>query len=283
MKINQSFIKRISGQYCPKKVKLELDGKHKRPASEAMIKGQYFEYILFGTKNREGQIPEIPLLKNGNKSTDQIRIEAQKDRFFEVCRANDIKFFGTDRTFHVDLFGVETFGTWDGYGTYKKRPVVIDIKLPGNVDNDFGDFCWGDFEKMDKLQADQYMLAGRKLDGIPYDFLYMIFDYKKNPGFKLIFVPYTPNTPLHVQSRISETVMKVESHEREGWPAMGYEKECKTCPLADTCSNFISKEMIKSKWAKIELSKLEKEMAQRESEDEFNKIVNSVMDSSFTF
>jgi hypothetical protein len=284
MKINQSFIKRISKNYCPKKVKAELEGKHKRKTSDAMIKGQYFEYLLFKTKNREGQIPVMPLLKNGNKSLDQIRIEAQAENFFKVCDEHQIKFFGTDRTFHTELFGFETFGTWDGYGLYKRKPVIIDIKLPGNISNTFGDFCWGDIDSMDKVQADQYMVAGRKLDDVPYDFLYMVFDYKKKPEYVLHHVKYTNDTPLRLQERLEDVQAKISLHEVDGWPEMGFPDECKDCCFSDTCASFVSKEGNKNKWKEREQKKITKEEDVVKAQEEIDALISGVFDEKdFTF
>jgi len=284
MKFNQSFIKRISKNYCPKKVKAELEGKHKRKTSEVMVKGQYFEYLLFKTKNREGQIPVMPLLKNGKKSTDQIRIEAQAKKFFEVCDKHQIKFFGTDRTFHTELFGYETFGTWDGYGLYKRSPVVIDIKLPGNVSNTFGDFCWGDISSMDTLQADKYMLAGRKMDGVPYDFLYMVFDYKKNPEYVLHHIKYDENTALRVQERLEDANAKIIAHEAEGWPEIGIPDECKDCCFSDTCSSFVTKKGNKNKWKQAEQKKIVKEEDSIQAQKEIERLLSGIFDEeNFTF
>lgn len=276
-KINQSFTKRVKS-FCPRKLRAELDGLHKRKASDAMIKGQYFEYAIFKTKNREGEIPKIPRLRKGKKSTAHVRIEDQAIKFFEVCDENQIKFYGTDRTFHTDLFGFETFGTWDGYGLYKGKPVVIDIKLTQNVDNSFGDFCWGDIDSMDKIQADMYMTAGRKIDQVPYNFLYMVFDYKKNPGYVLHYVEYDQNTAVRVQERLQETESKLLLAESEGWPAVSLQNECNDCCFSDTCKSFTSKVLNKEKWENKQASKSEEEEDIIKAKKELDDLLAGVLD-----
>lgn len=283
MKINQSLIKRLDKEYCPKKVKAEMDGTWKRTASEAMIKGQYFEWLLFKTKNREGQVPVMPLLKNGKKSTDQIRIEAQAKKFFEVCEKYDIKFFGTDRTFHTKLFGHETFGTWDGYGLIKgKKPLIIDIKLPGNINNDFGDFCWGDISSMDMIQPEMYMTAGRKIDQINYDFLFMIFDYKSKPDFKLEFINFQEDTAFRVQARLEDTKTKIAFHNTHGWKPVGNPKECKDCPFSDSCSEFTSKAIRKENWKKKQIAKVVSEQEKQKAQKELDDLLEGVFEEEFT-
>lgn len=273
MKVNQSLIKRMSKNYCPKKVKAEMDGVHKRTASLAMVKGQYFEWKLFGTKTREGTIPELPLKKDGTKRIDQIRIEQQVAKFKDICERHQIKVFGTDRTFHTEMFGHETFGTWDVYGLYRGKPTIIDIKLTQNVNNDFGDFCWGDFESMDKIQAKKYMLAGQKIDGLKYDFLFMVFDYSPDVNHELFFVPWDDTVSLYVQDRLEETISKIEEHEHYGWDPVGYPDECKECPFSDNCPNFITRKEKKAKWSRQKEKSRERIVDRQKAENEVDELI----------
>jgi hypothetical protein len=271
MKINQSLIKRMEGDYCPKKLKAEMDGVFRRTPSEAMIKGQYFEWMIFQTKNREGEIPVLPLLKNGNKSTDQIRIEKQAINFHKVLKQEEIKIFGTDRTFEAEMFGVKTFGTWDAYGLRKGKPLIIDVKSTGNVESTFGDFSWGDFPSMDKLQAKKYMLAGRQIDGVPYDFLYMVFDFSPQMNHRLYTVHYVDFYELEVKTRTQETVGRIEHHERKGWYAKGSGDECADCCFSGMCESFVDKKeaKAKNKTAKLKTKEYKEDLvkAQQEVDD----------------
>lgn len=276
MSINQSLIKRIAKKYCPKKVKAELDGFSKRTASEAMIKGQYFEYLLFGTKNREGQIPSLELKRNGEKKVDQIRIESQVKKFPGILKKYGIEIFGTDRTFHHFMFGTDTHGTWDAYGLMKRKPLIVDIKLTQDVDNDFGDFSWGDFESMDKIQAEMYMEAGLRMDNLNYDFLFMVFDYKPEPKYRLFHVPYTKNVALQVQERIEETISKIQYHETHGWEPVGNVDECRDCPFMLDCPSFTTRNTVKQKWAKRVKAKEERMVEQQENEKGFEDLIADV-------
>lgn len=276
MSINQSLIKRTAKRYCPKKVRAELDGLSKRTASEAMIKGQYFEYLLFGTKNREGRIPVLEPKKNGEKKIDQIRIESQVKKFPEILRKYGIEVFGTDRTFSHFMFGTDTHGTWDAYGLIKRIPLIIDIKLTQNVDNDFGDFSWGDFGSMDKIQAEMYMEAGRRMDRLPYDFLFMVFDYQPEPQYRLFHVPYTPNVHLQVQERIEETISKIQYHNAHGWEAVGHIDECRDCPFMLDCPNFTTKKKVREKWANRVGAKEQRMVQQHEDEKGLENLIADV-------
>src|SRR4051812_12804106 len=92
-RINQSKIKRLTkSALCPKRYYLEeITGELKRETTLAMLKGHYFEYQIWRTLPKEGYIPELPLLKNGNKSTDQIRIDIQVAMFPIVMARHGIK------------------------------------------------------------------------------------------------------------------------------------------------------------------------------------------------
>lgn len=278
MKLNQSFIKRISKKYCPKKVKAEMDGVWKRTATLAMIKGQYFEWLLFGTRNREGEIPSLPRKNNGEKSVSEIRIDQQVASFKEICKKNDIVIYGTDRNFRAKMFDFDTFGTWDAYGLWKGKPVIIDIKLTQDITSSFGDFSWGDFESMDKIQAETYMESGLRLDGIKYDFLFMVFDHKKNPDYIILPVYYSNAVSFQVQQRLEETKIKLNFHEHNGWEAIGSHDECRDCPFSNDCLSYTNKKQIKANWMEKETSKKDWAKNIQESEEELNDIIASVFD-----
>lgn len=285
MDINQSLVKRTSKTYCPKKLKAELDGLYKRPASLPMIKGQYFEYKLFGTKNREGQVPELPLKRNGEMTVDQIRIDRQVKIFDEICKKHDIKVYGMDRAFKLKMFDHNTHGIWDAYGLYRGRPSVIDIKLTKDVNNDFGDFSWGDFDVMDKIQAYTYMEAGKRMDGVNYDFLFMVFDYQPDPQYALYEVKYDSSVPLMVQQRFDEAKEKLVMNNADGWLAFGVAEDCSVqrngkavgnCPFADSCPSFTSKKERKTAWERVKAKKLINQSTLVESQKEVEDIFTSV-------
>ena len=72
---------RVSG-YCPMKLKkCVVDKTHKIASTLSMDKGVFFETLCLGSGVHGKTLSTLPLLKNGNKSVSQIRIEAQVVKF----------------------------------------------------------------------------------------------------------------------------------------------------------------------------------------------------------
>ena len=81
--LSQSRAKKINEEFtCPRKYKAyHVDKLFETPASPYMLQGHYFEYCALGNPTRDGVVPEMPLLRSGEKSTMQLRIEAQAKEF----------------------------------------------------------------------------------------------------------------------------------------------------------------------------------------------------------
>ena len=97
-RINQSMIKDIGhDQSCPMRFRLYyLDKTYKNAATKAMVKGQYFEMLTLGSIAQDGSIPEIPLLKNGSKSSEHKRIDQQVENFKKKIEEEGIVIVETD-------------------------------------------------------------------------------------------------------------------------------------------------------------------------------------------
>src|SRR5688572_9313137 len=115
LRINQSKIKRLADVViCPQRYYREdISEVDRRITSEAMLKGQYVEYELWGTPPKEGGIPVLPLLKNGKKSTDNIRLDALVQKIPSVFEEVGIKISRTNFFSEVMIEKVVFHGTMD--------------------------------------------------------------------------------------------------------------------------------------------------------------------------
>jgi hypothetical protein len=260
--INQSLVKSSEkDSFCPKAyLETELLNNCKKKPSLAMMLGQYFEYLATGAKNREGEIVEIPLTKRRQPSTAQLRVEWQAKQFKENLIKHDIEILTVGETLSFNLFKeFLTTGIEDTTVLYKGRPYIMDIKLTSNIDNDYGDFCWGEVHKMDKIQAYNYVLLKYHITGIKFGFIYYVADYKKNPTYKIIEVENPLDNFQEVYRRFKQAFMRMTAFKNLGYPAIPSEN-CEKCPVKSCQFNgkkqVLKKQIIEEKTIELEMRKI---------------------------
>ena len=251
IRISQSLIKLFEAEnYCPKKIyHTHITRSHIMPTSDSMLKGSYFETMVIGSGARNSIVTELPRLKNGNKSTDNIRIDKQIENFPIVlekygiappkpqnCQVNiQVSKHGFDLDLTLD------FASKMNNPDYGDFPVaIIDLKLTKDVNNTFGDFCWGTPENLDYLQAQFYTFGFREhfseLKRLPPNytppFFYLIFDYKTNIEDKLIKTEYDESIEEELFERIERADNKIKEAQKLDWEARPDYTHCKNCPLA---------------------------------------------------
>lgn len=265
-KINQSLIKRLTEiVICPQRYyREEVTKEFARRTSDAMLKGQYAEYRAFGTIPKDGIIPVLPVhKKTGKPLTDQIRIDAQVQRLHEVMKQLNMKTAKTDLYTEVMVGNVMFHGTQDVLMDWNGRPYIMDLKFTGDVTSDYGKFAWGKFTKkhpmfagqkfegggiyiadfdkqaiergdeMDVIQAHAYMLIMEMITGRPWGFVYSVWDYKKNPEWKIIEVPFSREARQDTIQRLGETDHKLSLFESTNYAPEPSLKECVGCPVQD--------------------------------------------------
>ena len=247
MVLSQSIVKQVErDNICPRYYYLyNLTGMYQEPASEAMVKGQRFEYLAVNSPNREGNIPEIPKLKNGTKSTDELRIEAQAEVFKQVLPHYHMKIVtpeGQDNPSaavnwehgeDVLLTGIfDAVVLWDG------APAVMDLKLTGSLISRWGPNGkpgWGDYFNMDHIQAYLYMYLAEKIVKRKMRFVYALFEYAPDPKFKFLEIKDSPMKRQEMLRRLDETRDKLLAMKAAGYPRQGHYKLCDRCAEQATC------------------------------------------------
>lgn len=230
-----------------------------------MLNGSYFEYLALGS-GAEGTeaVTELPLLKGGKKSADQVRIEAQATVFMNVLDQYGANIENTqivferewdhedniwDEDFEIIIRGVTDFRspiTGVGINGHGERAIITipnaihDLKLTADVNNTFGDYTWGTPYAMDHIQAKIY----NYLTELP--FFYWVFDYKTKPEYKIIhkYVDVVARMEMHETIRkVAEKLIGFEKYEWEPVPCYSL---CKNCVVAEhgLCDKQILKQDI---------------------------------------
>lgn len=286
--INQSLIHRFlyKGEerenICPKKIyHIDIIESH-HYRTESMLKGSFFETLCLG-KGAGGMItddlPRKRLKKSmelenikrrragilelkGEKTTDQERIEEQS-RQFKIL-ANKYQITVSDLNTQVKIvipwhknpeiyLGMEldifptAIMTNEG-----PKMAIIDLKLTYDINNTYGEFCWGAPEFMDLNQAYMYSYGVRHIyeniemnmhlkdlltkpainliNNGQIDFYYWIFAYKKMEQ-KLIKITWDDIKEKELHESIRKTVSLIEFYEQQEWPAKPDYKICKECTV----------------------------------------------------
>ena len=251
MVLSQSIAKSLDNDYlCPRYYYLyNLTGMYQEPASEAMMKGQRFEWLAVNSPNREGQIPELPKLKNGNKSTDELRIEEQALVFKEVLPHYNMKIVlpeGADNPSaavnwehgeDVLLTGIfDAVILWDGV------PAIMDLKLTGSLISRWGPNGkpgWGDYFNMDHIQAYLYMYLAEKIFKRKMRFVYALFEYGPDPKFKFLEIKDSGIHRAEMMQRLDGARDKLLAMKEAGYPRQGHYRQCAKCAEKDTVSAIL--------------------------------------------
>lgn len=286
--INQSLVKYLTDQYgntreyCPRYMfdyylVKTIDGQ-----SDSMIAGQFFETLCLGESTKGKIVKDLPrklvsakkkaelIAKNlpviGEKTVDQIRIEAQAERFkvlAEQCQLKLIQGINTHKTIIKDIGDKRFFlrGETDIFPTTlvyegESRLAIVDLKLTQDINSTFGDFCWGSAKYMDMIQGDFYLNLVKDLDlelnphfkQIPKIetmidiinqedciFLYWVFGIKGPLEDRKIERLYRdPSNPSirqqELKERIRKTISIIEMEEINNFPESPSTDKCKNCP-----------------------------------------------------
>lgn len=273
--INQSLVKQVKKpEFCPRRY-LEVDvlRNYSEEESIVMTRGKYFEYLATGAKDRNGEIPELPLTQKGKPSTPQIRIEWQAKQFAKNLEKHGIEIVTVGQKLSFPLFKeFLVTGIEDTEVLYQGQPAIMDIKLTADITNDFGDFAWGDFQRIDKLQAYTYTLLKYHLTGKVYRFIYYVADYKTKPEYKIEEVINPLDHYNEVYSRFQQTYLKLMQYEKNLYPEVPSEK-CVKCPVS-SCNFNGNKHKLDKQF--VDLKAMQKELESQRSAKTIQRLMEEM-------
>lgn len=147
---------------------------------------------------------------------------------------------------------------------------IIDIKLTSNINDTWGDYCYGAPKNLDPIQGVMYLYLSQFLDenthiseafdsdlldllykhgGMPR-FYFWVFDYKPTPEAKPIEMKMDIKKRTDFIECIRKTISTIEHDEEMGWPVNPCFEFCKNCPLNPLIGN--SKGIICDEYSEIE-------------------------------
>ena len=239
----QSLVKDIEKEEtCPERFRGQwVDKEFKSEPNTHMIAGLYFEQLALGRSAQEDHNGiEFPRLKNGEKSTKQVRIEQQAQRFKELFDPKHKDFLGFTIISDQDYIEVNSrAGTLDFLATDRDNNICIfDLKLTATLQ--WSGSWWHDIAKVDLFQQYHYhKLYEDKCDPeykiqFPNEKLrnlLIIFDYTPNCNVVVYELYPDENTGNNVDERFNAAEKTVGLYLKHGWITIPSVNECAKCPL----------------------------------------------------
>ena len=262
--VKSFFLNGSKRAYCPYRIKNMLIDRKYDISSDAINKGNFFETLCIGHTRGGSMVTDLPRKRNGDKTIDQKRIERQAETFKELAKKYKIEL--VDENVQVLLKkklanNIFLHGHPDIFPVHVKDPeigdviAVIDLKLAKSIRNTFGEYCWGDYERYDDIQAQCYMYLAEDLDlelndhlnpdlfkyfskGLDVRFYYWVFSYYEG-RFQKEYVPLenkiiraekSPLKRLEMLESLRKTYSLMRKHEKEGWVKKEC-IECNKCPI----------------------------------------------------
>jgi len=206
--------------------------------TEPMLWGNWFEYHAIGSTAHQDEIPE--LTPKMERSVTKIRAERQIEKWKDIKRILKIRDTEVQRYIQTTVeyvwkgakIPIVIAGTEDINCTIKGKPMIIDIKTTGNVNNKFGDYSWDNPDTMDLRQAPHYTLLEYAKTGKKYGFMYIIFDFTPSLGVKLIECEITDTAMAYHQKLIFKVWNEIQySLMNKEWETSTNYNICNNCPV----------------------------------------------------
>lgn len=218
----------------------------KMEPTDRMMAGSYFEYLCLGSGAREGEdITDLPRLRGDKKSTSQLRIEEQAEIFTRMHTPGDPAYMGwriTEKQLYIEDGDKKRGGTIDYMAEAFQHPdgipdgtiAVFDLKFTGDVNSEWGDYCWGKPERMDLIQQVLYRELGMNspfCQGQEPLMYLLLFDDSPNLGRKLLQIEVSKEASDKMENRFYLAAEAAEHYQQHGFPKIPGRKECAACPL----------------------------------------------------
>jgi hypothetical protein len=234
-----------SADVCPVKWKSQwLERRWKFEAGDAMLKGMYFEYLAIGGGVGDEDVTDLERLKNGKKSTDQMRIEEQaqvfKDALFNTDSSTYLGFKVIDT--QVEVENEYSKGVIDVVAEKDGKPCLIDVKLTRDFYQVKPPYGYGYMDQMDMIQMMLYKKLYDEEHGTDVDIYIFVADFSPKMNRKLVKIHVSDKKMAEVQERLDTGYEVIDLYQEKGWTYDPSERECKECPLE--CEHRYVKETV---------------------------------------
>lgn len=212
------------------------------PVSDAVNRGNWFEYICTGTVNRDGSIPEPERTARGELTADYKRIEQQKENFKKIYEHME---FSSNITIEQVVDGqnykaVFDILEYDGTNPECEVPIAIrDLKMTSVIDDKWSDYGWVNITfKKHINQAKFYIWLYWKRSGIILPFHFDVFSSKNEKEFKMFLVTMTETSLIEFETYLYETVEMIKLDIETGFIAYPDLMPCSGCPVQNDCKRY---------------------------------------------
>lgn len=248
IKLSQSALKDLEKKdachyYWQKKW---IEGVVKEEATIAMKRGSYFETLAIGGgSGQSDDVTDLPRLKDGKKSSDQIRLEEQAERFNDYMKELGFKII--PETVQMKLETEDFQGTIDFMAIGPDGDISIwDLKSTADIYSDFGYTAWHKPETVDFTQQFAYARAWFKSTGQKLRTYMYVADYTPNKNIKVFEVKFDYEAKFNlIEQRLEAAYSYIESYLGTGdLPANPSINKCMKCPFLYRCKYKVNKPLI---------------------------------------
>lgn len=218
--------------------------------TDAMRLGTYFEFKATGALPRNGIAPQPDYVYKGTPkeklSTDFERADASAMFFQALMKFWDIKVLHTNFTMETDIMkGVaDLIVEWNG------KPVILDLKYTGMIDDKWSDFGWHkDFlSQKDGLMVQGVMYKILAKETLGYDdipFYFWVFDSKNPQNVRIIEEKVDESRfSQHMDAVINAKNYIAQHLKNDTWEARPALLRCAKCPLKSNCQYAVDYPLI---------------------------------------
>jgi hypothetical protein len=247
--ISQSLIKAFTDDACPAYINaVYIEKTAKTIPGLSMVMGSYFEHLALGAGHAHDETPvtDLPRLKSGEKSVAQQRIEAQAEKFKEICKERPIVI--DEKQLEIVLPYNDDFelaGTLDFVGKIDniEQVALFDLKLTSSIYREhiqggYGQWSWAFPFNMDFTQAYMYHYLFTQFYSYSADevaFYYFVMDYKLESEYIIIKKKVERMHIMELMESIRKTIEKIEFHKSSKWEYNPLYKNCVNCALKHSC------------------------------------------------
>lgn len=225
--------------------------------SEAMLLGQYFEYMSTGQMPRNGIAPQPSILKNGNLSADYERANMQSILFKNAFDYYGFELIETGTVLKFDMVVenkieetktiIKTKGILDilAYNKLTEKKAIIDLKYSGLMDNRFEETSW-DIDTMIQKpskrmkilkQAIFYKWLWFQLYNEEIDFYFFVHS-SKSTDHRIFYINIPIEKVSSFGNEIFERYFSLKADWNDGFEAKPDFQECKECPVKECASRI---------------------------------------------
>lgn len=238
--LTQSAVKDFEKEStCPARWRAQwLDKLISFQETDHMKKGNYFEWLILGANAQQKDPPSPILLKNGNKSTDTLRIEEQASRvkalLFDPAHPDWLRLTPIQAQLFLPGGKATRGGTIDllAFDAAAKDYWIVDLKLTGDLTSKRTPYSWGnDWAEMDNLQLIHYRTLAEHHFKVPFRTGLLVADYSPRKRIEFGEINFTEDAVAEYEQRFSYVEQGIEHYNTKGWPRIPEKNNCGICTL----------------------------------------------------